>query len=169
MSDMIINKVAESGLITLNLEDWYPREEIKVFDLKDYLFMGLILKEKEFREALKTADWTPYQDQFVVVTCSADAIIPAWAYMLIATHLSPIAKGLFQGTPEDFRNKLFLERLQHISPSPFTDQRGVVKGCGDLPVGPDAYLTITHILQPVAKSIMYGEPCSTVPIYKKPK
>jgi hypothetical protein len=169
MSDTLVNKVAESGLITLNLEDWYPREEIKVFDLKDHLYMGLILKEKEFREALKSVDWSAYQDQYVAVTCSADAIIPAWAFMLIASYLSPVSKGLFQGTPEAYRNNLFHQRLQNISPDSYTDQRIVVKGCGDLPVGPDAYLEITRILQPVAKSIMYGEPCSTVPIYKKPK
>ncbi|MBM3431763.1 MAG: DUF2480 family protein [Bacteroidetes bacterium] len=169
MTETIVNKVAESGLITLNLEDWFPKEEIRVFDLKEHLFMGLILKEKEFREALKHTDWSVYQNQYVSVTCSADAIIPAWAYMLVASYLSPVATGIFQGTAEEFRNTLFHRRIQQIDPKHFTDQRVVVKGCGELPVGPDAYLEITRILQPVAKSIMYGEPCSTVPIYKKPK
>ena len=169
MSEILVNKVAESGLITLNLEDWYPREEIKVFDLKDNLFMGLILKEKDFREALKQTDWSVYKDQYVAVTCSADAIIPAWAYMLVAAYLSPVAKHVFQGTPEAFRQHLIHRRLNQINPATYADQRIVVKGCGDLPVGPDAYLEITRLLQPVAKSIMYGEPCSTVPIYKKPK
>ncbi len=169
MSEILVNKVAESGLITLNLEDWYPREEIKVFDLKDNLFMGLILKEKDFREALKQTDWSVYKDKYVAVTCSADAIIPAWAYMLVAAYLSPVAKHVFQGTPEAFRQHLFHRRLNQIDPATYADQRIVVKGCGDLPVGPDAYLEITRLLQPVAKSIMYGEPCSTVPIYKKPK
>lgn len=169
MTETIVNKVAESGLITLNLEEWYPTEEIRVFDLKDHLFMGLILKEKEFREALKNMDWSAYQNQYVAVTCSADAIIPAWAYMLVAAYLSPVAAGIYQGSPEDYRSMLFQQRLQLIDPGPYADQRVVVKGCGELPVGPDAYLAITRILQPVAKSIMYGEPCSTVPIYKKPK
>lgn len=169
MSDTIINKVAESGLITLNLEEWYPTEEIRVFDLKDHLFMGLILKEKDFREALKNTDWSAYQNQLVAVTCSADAIIPAWAYMLVATYLAPIAAGIHQGSPDEYRSILFRQRIQDIDLHPFIDQRVVVKGCGDLPIGPDAYLEITRILQPVAKSIMYGEPCSTVPIYKKPK
>ncbi|MEN9525620.1 MAG: hypothetical protein RL447_579 [Bacteroidota bacterium] len=169
MSDVLVNKVAESGLITLNLEDWYPREEILVFDLKDHLFMGLILKEKDFREALKQADWSIYQNKHVAVTCSADAIIPAWAYMLVASYLSPVADGVYQGTAEEYRKTLFHERLNKIATEQYTDQRIVVKGCGDLPIGPDAYLAITKILQPVAKSIMYGEPCSTVPIYKKPK
>ena len=98
MSEILINKVAESGLITLNLEEWYPREEILVFDLKDHLFMGLILKEKDFREALKNTDWSIYKDKHVAVTCSADAVIPAWAYMLIATYLTPVAAGVYQGT-----------------------------------------------------------------------
>ena len=169
MSETLINKVAESGLITLNLEEWYPREEILVFDLKDHLFMGLILKEKDFREALKNTNWSIYKDKYVAVTCSADAVIPAWAYMLIATYLSPVAAGVYQGTELDYRRTLFHGRLQQIDPTRYQDQRIVVKGCGDLPVGPDAYLEITRILQPVAKSIMYGEPCSTVPIYKKPK
>jgi len=169
MSDLLVNKVAESGLITLNLEEWYPKEEIKVFDLKDHLFMGLILKEKDFREALKNMDWSSYQDQHVCVLCSADAIIPAWAYMLVAAYLSPVAKRLFQGTPDALRKQVFFERLNQIDPTLYADQRIVVKGCGELPIGPDAYLEITRLLQPVAKSIMYGEPCSTVPIYKKPK
>lgn len=169
MSETLINKVAESGLITLNLEEWYPREEILVFDLKDHLFMGLILKEKDFREALKNTDWSIYKDKYVAVTCSADAVIPAWAYMLIATHLTPVAAGVYQGSELDYRRTLFHQRLQQVNPNQYQDQRIVVKGCGDLPIGPDAYLEITRILQPVAKSIMYGEPCSTVPIYKKPK
>lgn len=169
MSETLVNKVAESGLITLNLEEWYPREEILVFDLKDHLFMGLILKEKDFREALKNTDWSIYQNKQVTVTCSADAVIPAWAYMLIATYLAPVAAGVYQGTEQEYRRSLFQERLRGIDPAQYKDQRIVVKGCGDLPVGPDAYLEITRILQPVAKSIMYGEPCSTVPIYKKPK
>jgi hypothetical protein len=169
MSDALVNKVAESGLITLNLEDWYPREEILVFDLKDHLFMGLILKEKDFREALKNTDWSSYKDQYVSVTCSVDAVIPAWAYMLIAAHLTPVASGVYQGSADEYRRALFQTRLHHIDLAPYQDQRIVVKGCGDLPIGPDAYLEITHRLQPIAKSIMYGEPCSTVPIYKKPK
>lgn len=169
MSDPIVNRVSESGLISLDLEEWYPKQEIATFDLKDYLFMGLILKEKDFRESLKALDWKVYQDQAVAVFCSADAVIPAWAYMLVATYLTPVAKDVYQGTPDAYRKELFHQQLSQIDPEQFRDQRIVVKGCGDLPIGPDAYLMITRILQPVAKSIMYGEPCSTVPIYKKPK
>ncbi len=167
MSEPIVNKVAESGLITLDLENFYPRQEILVFDLKDHLFMGLILKEKDFREAMKSYDWSRYQGHYVAVTCSADAIIPVWAYMLVASYLQPVARDLYLGTREAFHQALFLQNLRAIDPKQYTDQRVVVKGCGDTPIGEFAYLEITRILMPVARTIMYGEPCSTVPVYKK--
>ncbi|MGC4100978.1 DUF2480 family protein [Ferruginibacter sp.] len=167
MEDVMINKVAESGIITLNLEDYYPKEATAVFDLKDYLFMGLILKEKDFREALKNLDLTPYSDKNIALTCSADAIIPMWAYMLAASYLQPVAKQVVFGNEELLQKTLFLKNLSQINPADFTDKRVVVKGCGELPVSESAYVEITNILRPVAKSIMYGEPCSTVPIYKK--
>ena len=167
MSDAIINKVANSGLITLNLEDYLPKEEIAVFDLKDHLFMGLILKEKDFREALKKQDWQIYAGKHVAITCSADAIIPLWAYMLVTTYLQPIANTISVGTSEELQKQLFLHNINHINAGEFKDQRVVIKGCGDIPVGSYAYAEITRILLPEVKSIMYGEPCSTVPIYKK--
>ena len=167
MSDIIVNKVAESSLIEVNLEDYYPKEDIAVFDLKDYLFMGLILKEKDFREALKKLDTSLYQDKYVAVTCTADAIIPVWAYMLVAALLQPFAKDVVAGDEQFLHKSIFLKKLAAIRVENFADKRVVIKGCGDLPVGEFAYLEITRLLRPVTKSIMYGEPCSTVPIFKK--
>jgi len=161
------NKVAESGIITLNLEDYYPKEEIAVFDLKGYLFMGLILKEKDFREALKNLDLAPYAGKNVALTCTADAIIPMWAYMLVASYLQPVANEVVFGNEDILQKTLFLKNLYTIKPEDYTDKRVVIKGCGDLPISESAYVEITNLLRPVVKSIMYGEPCSTVPIYKK--
>lgn len=168
MSDVIINKVAESGLIELDLADYYPPQaESAVFDLKNYLFMELILKEKDFREALKNADFSAYQDKYVAVTCSVDAIIPVWAYMLVASYLQPFAKDIITGDEAFLHKTLFLRSIAAINVNDYSDKRVVIKGCGDLPIGDFAYLEITKLLRPVAKSIMYGEPCSTVPVYKK--
>jgi hypothetical protein len=167
MSDEIINKVAQSQLITIDLEEYYPKEEIAVFDLKPHLFMELILKEKDFRAALEKNDWSHFRDKTVAVTCTADAVIPMWAYMLVATYLQPVAKDIIFGDELTARKQLFMEKLHALNMDPFRDQRVVVKGCGELPVGEFAYMEITKKLRPLAKSIMYGEPCSTVPIFKK--
>ena len=167
MSDVFINKVAASGILTLDLEKYLPVSDVVNFDLKEHLFMGLILKEKDFREALKTLDWTPYQDKYVAIMCSVDAIIPVWAYMLVTTYLQPVAKDVYVGTAADMQKHLFLKNIAAIDVAEFADQRVVVKGCGEVPVGDFAYAEITKHLRPVAKSIMYGEPCSTVPVYKK--
>ena len=167
MSEAIVNKVASSGLITLNLEDYLPKAETAVFDLKDHLFMGLILKEKDFREALKTLNWAVYSQKNVAITCSVDAIIPLWAYMLVTTYLQPVANFVYVGTGDELQKHLLLQNINTISVSDYTDQRIVIKGCGDIPIGAFAYAEITRLLLPVVKSIMYGEPCSTVPIYKK--
>jgi hypothetical protein len=167
MSDEIINKVAQSALMTLDLEDYYPEEQIVLFDLKPLLFMEMILKEKEFRSALQNMDWTPFRDKIVAVTCTADTIIPLWAYMLIAVHLEPIAKNMILGDEENALRQSFLARIEAIDLSGYTDKRVVVKGCGDKPVGAFAYMEIARRLRPLVKSIMYGEPCSTVPVYKK--
>jgi len=167
MEEIMGNKVAESGIITLNLEDYYPKEEIAVFDLKGYLFMGLILKEKDFREALKNLDLAPYAGKNVALTCTADAIIPMWAYMLVASYLQPVANEVVFGNEDILQKTLFLKNLYTIKPEDYTDKRVVIKGCGDLPISESAYVEITNLLRPVVKSIMYGEPCSTVPIYKK--
>ncbi len=167
MSSEIINKVAESGIIEIDLEKYYPKEEILVFDLKDYLFMGLILKEKDFREALKNLDLSVYHNKYATVTCTADAIIPSWAYMLTASYLQPVALDVFAGNMESAFKTIFIKNIQAITANDFADKRVVIKGCGDLPIEAFAYLEITKLLLPVAKSIMFGEPCSTVPVYKR--
>ncbi len=167
MSESFINKVAESGLITLDLEKWYPRGETAVFDMKDYLFMGMILKEKDFREALKQMDWSAYEGKNVAVTCSADAVIPVWAYMLVAAYLQPVAKEIVMGDEKELHKTLFLKNLSSINLEEYSDKRIVIKGCGETPIADYVYMEITKILRPVVKSIMYGEPCSTVPVYKK--
>lgn len=167
MSDAIVNKVAGSGLITIDLEKYLPSADILTFDLKDHLFMGLILKEKDFREALKNLDWSVYHDKYVAITCSADAIIPAWAYMLVVTYLSGIAKDSFVGTASEIQKHLLIKNIAAIDVNEFADQRIVIKGCGDVTIESFAYAEITKVLVPVVKSIMYGEPCSTVPVYKK--
>lgn len=165
--DTIVNKVAESGLITLDLEEFYPTEEIVAFDLKDYLFMGMILKEKDFRAALQGLPWGDYKDKFVALYCSAEAIIPLWAYMLVSTNLSGIAGRVFAGTPDEMRKQLFIEKIRGINADEYTDKRVVVKGCGDLDVGEFAYVEITNKLTPVVRSLMFGEACSAVPVFKK--
>ena len=162
-----VNKVAESGLITIDLENWYPKGEIVVLDLKDYLFMGMIVKEKEFRDSLKNTDWEIYRNKMVSVVCSVDAIIPSWAFMLVASYLQPVCKELALATPEEMRKQVFLRNIQSINSVDYKDQRVIVKGCGDTPIGDFAYLEITRILRPVVRSLMYGEPCSTVPVFKK--
>ncbi|MER3471921.1 MAG: hypothetical protein C4330_11530 [Chitinophagaceae bacterium] len=167
MSDVLVNKVTNSGLITLDLKAYLPKTEIQIFDLKDHLFMGLILKEKDFREALKGIDWEQYKEQYVTITCSVDAIIPVWAFMLVASYLEPVAKDIYLGTKEEFYKYLVLKNLSAINKEEYNDQRVVVKGCGETFIDNYAYTEITKQLRPVVKSIMYGEPCSTVPIYKK--
>ncbi len=167
MSESIVNKVTDSGLITLDLEKWYPRSATTVFDMKDYLFMGLILKEKEFREALKKTDWTVYREKNVAVTCSADAIIPVWAYMLVVVYLQPFAKEIVMGDEKELHKTIFLKNLSAINIEEYADKRVVIKGCGETPIADYAYMEIAKLLCPAVKSIMYGEPCSTVPVYKK--
>ena len=167
MSEPIVNRVAESALSEIDPASFYPQGETEVFDMKDYLFMGLILKEKDFREALKTKDFSVYKDKFVAVLCSADAIIPVWAYMLVASYLQPFAKDMVFGDEQFLHKALFLKNISKLNLEEFRDKRIVVKGCGDLPIGEFAYLELTKLLRPIARSIMYGEPCSTVPIYKK--
>jgi hypothetical protein len=167
MQDTIVNKVAESGLITLDLEVFFPKGDIVTFDLKDFLFMGLILKEKDFRAALLAQDWEVFRDKYVAVTCSADAVIPMWAYMLVSSYLQPVAKDLAVGDEKTLINTLFVKNLADFKGEEYLDKRVVVKGCGDIAIPETAYLEITNKLRPFAKSIMYGEPCSTVPVYKK--
>jgi hypothetical protein len=164
--EIIVNKIAESGLLEINLENYYPMGEVVVFDLKNYLFMELILKEKDFREALKKHDFSQYNGKLVAVTCTADAIIPMWAYMLVASYLQPVVKDMVQGDAALLHQTLFLKNINALNTADYQDKRVVIKGCGDLETGPFAYFEITKLLRPVAKSIMYGEPCSTVPVFK---
>lgn len=167
MSELIVNRVAESALVTINLEDFLPTQQPVVFDLIDFLYKGLIVREKEFREALKETNWEIYRNQTVLVTCTADAIIPFWAYMLAASALAQVTNQVYLETETEWKNRLLLEKIRAIDPGVFADKRIVVKGCGETPIPEDAYFEITKKLQPVVKSIMYGEPCSTVPVYKK--
>lgn len=166
MSDEIINKVAQSGLIEFNLEDHYPEGERVLVDVKNNLFQELILREKDFREFVKNEDWSKYKDKFVALTCTADAIVPTWAYMLLATALEPFAKKIVFGDLKTLETLIFSDVLSKIKVEDFRDKRVVIKGCSKLPVPESAYVEITRLLRPVAKSIMYGEACSTVPIYK---
>lgn len=167
MEETFVNKVAQSGLVSLDLENYYPKEEIAIFDLKQYLFMELILKEKDFREALKNIDWTFYENKIVAVTCSTDAIIPKWAYMLVASYLQPYARDIIFGNEEQALSHAFEKAIKDIPVEEFSGKRIMIKGCGDKKIPESAYLEITKVLLPVVKSIMYGEACSTVPIYKK--
>ena len=163
----IINRVAKSPLISLDLEDYYSHQERLVYDLKDNLFMGMILKEKDFREFIKTHNWTQYTNKNVAITCSEDAIIPTWAYMLLATNIAPYADLIVFGTLQELENQLFFNAINTIDIEAFRDKKVVVKGCSKLPVPTTAYVEITRKLQPVVQSLMFGEPCSTVPIYKR--
>ena len=167
MEEVIINKVTQSGLITLDLEKFFPVEEVVFFDLKNYLFMDLILKEKEYREALKNVEWKKYEGKNVAIGCTTDAIIPLWAYMLAVTYLQEFAANIVFGDEAQLINTLLLKNVQKIDASEFEGKRVVVKGCGDKKISESAYVEITKILYPVAKSIMFGEPCSTVPIFKR--
>lgn len=163
----LVNKVAQSGLITIDLEDFFPRETIIDFDLKTFLFRGLLLKETEFRDALKQHDWSVYKDKTVALHCSTDAILPQWAWMLAATYLLAQTGKLYYGSPADVEEQAFLHNLQHIDETKYQNEKIIVKGCGTRTLSGAAYLEITKKLQPVVKSLMFGEPCSTVPVYKK--
>ncbi len=165
----IVNRVANSKLKTLDLENYFPKTDIVSIDMVPFLFQGLILKEKDYRNALAETDWSVYTDKVVTVYSSNDAIIPVWAYALLAKHLSPIAKDLFLGSQEDYLNQYYKSIIDGLDVSEYTDQMVVVKGCSNKPVPPAAYAYISQKLVPIVKSLMYGEPCSTVPIYKKPK
>jgi hypothetical protein len=167
IQENIVNKVASSGLITLNLEEYYHKGERLIYDIKENLFHGLILREKDFREFIKTHDWSAYAGKNVAVTCSADAIVPTWAYMLLSNKLSPYANEVVFGDLNTLEAVLFTKALEKIDFSTYADERVVVKGCADIDIPVFAYVEITKQLSKVAKSIMYGEPCSTVPIFKR--
>lgn len=163
----IENKVANSGLITLNLEDYFDNGERVLLDIKPWLFMEMILKEKDFREHVKNHDWAQYTSKNVAFTCSTDAIVPTWAYMLLAVNIEPYANRYVFGNLETLNTVLYQDALQKINPIDFNEARVIIKGCSDVPVPVSAYVEITHKLTPYVKSIMYGEACSNVPIYKR--
>lgn len=165
----IVNRVAQSPLVTLNLEDYYQQGERVQLDIKGWLFQEMILREKDFRDTVKSHDWGQYSGKHVALMCSVDAIIPTWAWMLITTRLEPYAATVIHGGLEELEKIMFKTALDQLDVSQFADKKIVVKGCGHLPVPDFAYVEITRRLRPVASSIMYGEPCSTVPLYKKPK
>lgn len=166
--DVIVNKVSQSGLVTLDLEEMYDDSPKIELDIKEWLFMGLMLKEKEFRDSIKGHDWNQYSGAHVAIFCSSDAIVPTWAYMLVSNKLSGIAKSVVFGRKDEIEFKLFIQAIDRLDLESFRDQRVVIKGCSKKPVPVSAYVYLTEKLTPVVKSIMYGEPCSTVPVYKRP-
>jgi hypothetical protein len=163
----IVNKVAQSGLVSINLEEFYPAGARHIFDLKNGLYEGLILREKDFREYAKNYDWLQHQNAHVAVLCSADAIVPLWAYMLVASKLQGIAATIVQGDAEKLESLLFRNWMDTHDFSQYADKRLIIKGCSNKPVPTDAFVEFVHRAQPFAKNIMFGEPCSTVPVYKK--
>src|SRR6201996_9397225 len=168
IQETLINKVAQSGLVTLDPAIFYPEGDRVVYDIKNNLFMELMLREKDFREFVKTHDWTQYQDKYVAITCTADAIVPAWAYMLLANKMAPYAIEVVFGDADVLETVLFIKNIAKMDAEQYRDQRIVIKGCGDIPVPVSAYVELTKKLTPIVKSLMFGEPCSTVPIYKSP-
>jgi hypothetical protein len=165
----IVNRVASSPIVSLDMEEFYPQEERVVFDLKGFLFQELILREKEFRQELKTLDWSVYKDKWVAISCSADAIIPTWAYMLVCTYMEKSAKGYVIGSLENLEQHIAELALQALDIEKFKDRPVVIKGCSKFPIPLFAYGRLVSLLQAKSKSLMYGEPCSTVPLFKKAK
>lgn len=162
-----VNKVAQSGLVSFDLADLYPAGERVLYDIKNNLFQGLMLREKDFREFVKDHDWSQYAGKHVALTCSADAIVPTWAYMLLASKIGEYAETVFFGNLSDLETVLFKKELDDLDVLRYNGQRIVVKGCGDIPVPVSAFVELTAKLRPVVKSLMYGEPCSTVPVFKR--
>lgn len=169
MAQEIVNRVANSKLVNFNLEDLYPEGPRLIFDIKDWLLEGLVLREGEFREKAAHYDWSQHKDAYVALHCSTDAIIPAWAFMLLSTYLQPFAKKVVVGDLETLESILYTKIIEDLDVSPLQDQPVIIKGCSNKPVPQNAYLLLIAKLQPVVKSLMYGEACSFVPLYKKPK
>lgn len=167
MADEIINRVAKSKLVTIDLEDHYPEGERILLDIKDWLYEGLILREKDFREQVKAHDWSGYRDKFVAVTCSAEAIIPFWAFLLISVSLAPYAKKSVVGDLELLENMIFEEVIRNLSAKDYKDLPVIIKGCSEKNIPQTAYTLLIAKLLPEVRSLMYGEACSNVPLYKK--
>jgi hypothetical protein len=166
MSDEIINRVANSKLVTINLEDYYPKGRRVLLDIKDWLYEGFVLREKDFRDRAKTFDWVQYTDCYVALTCSSDAIIPAWAFILLSIHLEPFAKKIVIGNLELLETSIYQDVLNTLDISEFQNKPLIIKGCSKKPVPQNAYIMLANKLKPIAKSIMYGEACSAVPLFK---
>ena len=169
MADTIVNRVAASALITFDLEKLYQIGSRQFIDLSQWLDQGLLLKEKEFRAQLKAHDWSTYRDKFIALQCSTEAILPAWAPLLAMTYLQPFARKVVLGNLEDLEVRLFAEEIQLLELSPYKDQPVIIKGCSESTVPQDAYVQLIAKLQPVVKSLFYGEACSSVPLFKKKK
>ncbi len=167
MQDEIINRVANSKLVTIDLEDLYPEGQRVVFDIKDWLFEGFVLREKDFRQQVSEFDWSIYKNQYVALTCSTDAIIPGWAYMLLSISLEPFAKKIIIGDLEQLETSIYQDVINHLDISEYEGKPIIIKGCSNKPVPQNAYIMLSTKLKTVARSIMYGEACSSVPLYKK--
>ncbi|MDG1730996.1 MAG: DUF2480 family protein [Algibacter sp.] len=167
MKDEIINRVASSKLVTIDLEDFYPEGKRVLFDIKDWLFEGFVLREKDFRTQVNEFNWNQYQDNYIALTCSTDAIIPGWAYMLLSIHLEPYAKKVIVGNLDNLETSIYQDIISHLDISEFQDKPIIIKGCSNKPVPQNAYIMLSNKLKAVAKSIMYGEACSSVPLFKK--
>ncbi|GAL66406.1 DUF2480 family protein [Jejuia pallidilutea] len=167
MKDEIINRVANSKLVTIDLEDYYPEGKRVLFDIKDWLFEGFVLREKDFRQQVADCNWNDYKNQYIALTCSTDAIIPGWAYMLLSINLEPYAKKIIIGDLEQLETSIYQDIINNLDVSGYQDKPIIVKGCANKPVPQNAYIMLSNKLKPFAKSIMYGEACSSVPLYKK--
>ncbi|WP_347923616.1 DUF2480 family protein [Pontimicrobium sp. SW4] len=169
MTDEIINRVANSKLITIDLEDYYPDGARVLLDIKDWLLEGLVLREKDFRQQASEHHWKQYNGRFVALSCSSDAIIPAWAYMLLSTYLEPYATKTVIGDLKTLETSIYQDIISNLDITEFQDKPIIIKGCSNKPIPENAYIQLTMKLKPIAKSIMYGEACSSVPLYKKLK
>lgn len=169
MENEIINRVANSPLVSLDLEQFHRPGERALYDIKHLLYEGLILREKDFRDHIRNHQWSQYTGKFVSIICSADAIVPTWAYMLLVSALQPYARKVFFGSLEQLESSLFSESLRAVDWSQYKDAKVVIKGCSGVQVPLSAYVEVTNRLCDVAASIMYGEPCSTVPVFKRTK
>lgn len=167
MPDEIKNRVAESSLVTIDLEDFYPIEDRIELDISEFLFEGIILREKDFREQVKTYNWEQHQDQYIALTNTSEAIIPAWAFMLLTVQITSIAKKVVIGNLEQLEKQIFSEIISNLNISEYNNKRVIIKGCSNKPIPENAFVQITQLLQPIAKSIMYGEACSSVPLFKR--
>ena len=167
MAEEIVNRVAQSGIVSLDLEDFYHKGERIVYDIANDLFQGMVLREKDFRDHIKNNDWSVYEGKNVAIVCSAEAIVPTWAYMLLSARLEPVANRVVFGGLNALEQALYQDVISNLDPEDYRDKRVVVKGCGDKEVPLFAYTEIARFLKPLVKSLMFGEPCSTVPIYKR--